>query len=192
MAIFSLKPTCPYCKNQLEKVLKRKAKCPHCGQLIYVHKGEMLTEDNAQILDLLVFLEKYDITRQKFDQVRNKLSDRFKTKASAHDTIWSILNSLVATQPIEAYYDMARLVSQEGKDEQPYIEQALRTQLMSYKTRGIKTVRVVGYTEEPDYSTCPECVKLLHKKFPINEALEKMPIPRNCTRGWCRCVYEPA
>ena len=192
MTIFSRKPTCPYCKNPLETTPKRKAKCPHCGKWIYVRKGEMLKEDDAQILDWLVFLDKYGITKQKIESSRNDLSKKFKAKASVHDTIWFILNSLVTTKPEQAFYEMARLANQEGKDAQSYIEQALRTQLNSYKLRGIKTVRVVGYAEEPDYSTCPDCVKLLCKKFPIDEALEKMPIPRSCTSGWCRCGYEPA
>jgi ssDNA-binding Zn-finger/Zn-ribbon topoisomerase 1 len=192
MTIFSRKPTCPYCKNQLETVLKRKAKCPHCGQLIYIRKGEMVTEDDAQILDWLVFLDKYGITKQQIESTRNELSIKLTRKASARETIWHILNSLIATEPIQAYYEMARFASQEGKDAQPYIEQALRTQLNSYKHSGIKTVRVVCYGAEPDYSTCPECRKLHRKKFSIDEAIEKMPVPRSCTGDWCRCGYEPS
>jgi hypothetical protein len=48
------------------------------------------------------------------------------------------------------------------------------------------------YGGEPDYSTCPECRKLHRKIFPIDEALEIMPIPRSCTSESCRCTYEPA
>ena len=191
MQIFKKKIYCPNCHQQLDVAPKRKAKCPHCKQYIYIRQGNLVTEDEAQTVDWLVFLEKYDITRRKFDIERDALSERFKTRASANDTVWSILNKLVATHPEDAYREMARLVSQEGKDAQPYIEQALRTQLMSYKARGIKTVWVVGYDNDngPDYSTCPGCVELNRKKFSIDEALEKMPVPRNCSSGWCRCGY---
>ena len=189
MKIFKKKIYCPNCKHQLEVAPKRKAKCPHCKQYIYIREGKLVTGDDALKIDWLVYLDQFGITDQKFESSREELSKKFKTKASAHDTVWSILNSLVATRPEDAYREMARLVSQEGKDAQPYIEQALRTQLMSYKTRGIKTVWVVGYCEEPDYSTCSGCVELNRKQFSIDEALDKMPVPRYCTSGWCRCGY---
>ena len=193
MLIFSRKSKCPYCGVQLDDPPKRKAKCPECKRIIYIRSGKLVTEDEAQTMDWLGYLEQFDITRHKFDSERDTLSKRFNTKASVRDTIWSILNSLVATHPVQAYYEMARLVSQEGKDEQPYIEQALHALLISYKNRKIAYVRVECYGGEPDYSTCPGCAKLHQKKFLIDEALEKMPIPHCCTSDTgCRCTYKPA
>ena len=196
MPIFGRKVYCPNCKQQLEQAPKRKAKCPHCNQYIYIREGKLVTEDDAQTLDWLRYLDRFGITRQKFDSFRKELSNKFKTQASVHDTDWYILNAWVASNPNIrrtkfAYYEMARLASQEGIDEKPYIEQALRSQLIFYKTRGVIFVWVENYEELPNYSTCPQCAELHGKRFSIDEALDKMPIPRSCTSESCRCTYEP-
>lgn len=38
-----LKKICPYCKKQLEKIVKRSKKCPHCGNQIKVKSGKLYT-----------------------------------------------------------------------------------------------------------------------------------------------------
>ena len=199
MAIFGEDPRCPYCNQQLDKTPARKVKCPHCGEFIYVRQGKLITEEEAQISEWLGYLDQFDITRSKFDQERKKLSERFKTKASVHDTVWSILNKWVGSHPAQrsvefAYREMARLLSQEGKDCNHLIESALTAQLQFYKIRKVKNVIVQNYGGRGDnIDTCPQCAELHGKKFTIDEALNKMPIPRNCTSDFeCRCYYEPA
>ena len=188
---------CPYCNQQLGRVPKRKIKCPHCAKPIYVRKGKLLTEESAEILDWLGYLDRFGITKRKFEISRDELSNKFKTKASVHDTVWYILNKWTADNPFTstthfAYREMGRLIWQEGKDDKPYIEKALHSQLMYYKLEGVKQVIVEnagGRNDDP--STCPQCAKLHGKKFTIDEAIEKMPIPRSCiSESGCRCSYE--
>lgn len=190
------KPVCPNCNHSLETEPKRKSKCPHCAELIFVRQGKLVTEDEARIIDWLKFLEQFEITKEIFDQERDKLSDEFKTRASVHDTVWRILNSWVAKHPLEwsnqfAYYEMARLLYQEGKDGKSMIEAALRAQLQFYISKNIKKVVIECYGGEPDYSTCPNCASLHGRIFKITDALDMMPIPRNCAHETgCRCSYQ--
>jgi DNA-directed RNA polymerase subunit RPC12/RpoP len=130
--------TCPYCKQPLEKAIKRKTPCPHCGSVIFVRQGELVTEEEAQILDWLKRLEPFGLNKKNFEQEREMLCERFMTKASVNDTVWSFLNSWVGAHKISqetkmAYYEMARLVDIEGKDPRPYISAALRSQLTYFK-----------------------------------------------------------
>ncbi len=39
---------CPYCRRKLDKTPKRKSKCPHCSEMIYVRKGDLLREDELE------------------------------------------------------------------------------------------------------------------------------------------------
>jgi len=195
MQPFMKKIECPYCKQQLDKAPARKTKCPHCGNQIFVRKRELVTEEEAQVLDWVSRLEDYGLTEQKFEKIRNELSKRFKTKATVNDTIWSFFNSWINAHPISertknVYYEMARLVSMEGRDSKPLIEAALKSQLTYFKSQGVKQVWVSNYgMRNDDSNTCPECVKLHGKRFQIDDALTKMPIPRGCTDDSCRCEY---
>lgn len=48
---------CPYCKKKLEKILKRKAPCSHCGKDIYVRSGELMTKDEMICIDAIKRME---------------------------------------------------------------------------------------------------------------------------------------
>ena len=142
MQIFKKKIECPYCKQQLEKAPTRKTKCPHCGNQIFVRKKELLTEEEAQVLDWVSRLENYGLTVQKFEKLRDELSKGFTTKATVNDTIWSFFHSWINAHPISeqtknVYYEMARLVSMEGRDGKPLIEAARRSQLTYFKSHGV-------------------------------------------------------
>ncbi len=39
---------CPYCRRKLDKAPKRKSKCPHCGESIYVRGDELLRADELE------------------------------------------------------------------------------------------------------------------------------------------------
>lgn len=39
---------CPYCRRKLDKIPQRKSKCPECGEMIYVRKGDLLREDELE------------------------------------------------------------------------------------------------------------------------------------------------
>jgi hypothetical protein len=39
---------CPYCRRKLDKAPKRKSKCPHCGEFIYVRGDDLLRADELE------------------------------------------------------------------------------------------------------------------------------------------------
>lgn len=191
------KSLCPNCNAPLARAPKRKARCPHCGQHIYVRGGKLLSEDAAQTEDWLRYLDQFGVTRRRFTLARNRLSERFGTRASVGDTVWSILNEQVAkARNLDtvkwAYYEMERLAEQEGKDSTPYLESALRTELQVLQKDRVRFVRIENCDGHPDCFTCPECQKLHGKRLRIQKALREMPIPRSCTsQSGCRCSYVP-
>jgi len=90
------------------------------------------------------------------------------------------------------YYEMARLISEEGKDPKPYLSNALCIELQELKKGGAKTVRVVGCgMRGDDPSACNKCIALHGKKYDIDVALQTLPIPTLCENeeGLCRCSY---
>ncbi len=42
---------CPYCNEKLEKVPKRKSKCPHCSKYIYVREGKLVTHKDSILIN---------------------------------------------------------------------------------------------------------------------------------------------
>jgi hypothetical protein len=187
----SQKSKCPYCLTELDDTPKRKTKCLKCGKVIFVRKGQLVTEEEAYITDELVRLARFDITRKDFDKYRQILAKQFGSTPSVNDTLWRIFNDQLAkTQNPDWYYEMARLVSSENKDPQPYIKQALGMSLGKLKEQGVKTVRVAGYGMISDDSSCPACQALHGQKFAIDVAINEMPIPTMCqNKTGCRCSY---
>jgi hypothetical protein len=184
---------CPYCGYEFEVTPKRKKKCPNCKKFIFVRKGELVTEEEAYIRDTLFRLH---IPRGEFEEARKELSKRFGQVAIVNDAIWMILNNRVGTDYHEtkiAYYQMADIVSSEGKDPKPYIRLALETELLHLKEFGVKEVEIVGCGgRNDDPSTCEKCRSILGKRLTIEQALKYMPIPKVCERvEGCRCDYKP-
>ncbi|HKZ51257.1 MAG TPA: hypothetical protein VJ256_05805 [Dehalococcoidia bacterium] len=172
----------------MEEPPKRKKKCPHCGHYILVRGGKAVTEDEAFIMDWLVRLEPFGVSRRDFDRNRQELSRQFGAEAGIEDTVWRILNGLVA-HGYSVYWEMAHLARQEGKDPKPYLSEASRLQLTECKRDGLATVRV--QTCNDDF-VCPACKALYHKKFTVADALSQMPIPTLCqAKAGCRCWYSP-
>jgi hypothetical protein len=182
---------CPYCATVLEIAPKRKKPCPKCGQLIYVRKGVLLTEEDAEIHDWLGRLGCLNLTRDGFELQRQALGKELGYRASIDDTIWRILNLQTKARDLQlasfSYHEMARIAGSEGRDFKPYLVEALRAQLLDLKSQGMKTVKVMGNN---DSAGCRKCKSLDGKRFPIDVALAKMPIPNLCTdEGGCRCWY---
>lgn len=196
MPLFTRKPKCPYCASTLESAPTRKKKCPHCGKSIYVREGKLVSEDDAKITDMLSRLSGFSVTRRDFDNQRSKLSKRFGFTAPVNDTLWGLLNELIPktrdphTKKL-VYYEMARLVSEEGKDPKPYLSNALQIELEELNKDGAKTVRIVGAGNRgDDPSACKKCKSLHGKKFEINVARQTLPIPTLCeNESGCRCSY---
>lgn len=121
------KSKCPSCKQVLSATPTRKQNCPHCGKLILVRGGELITEDEANIREWLLRLEWSNIKRNDFDNHRNRLSKKFAKQASVNDTVWSVFNQLVLkygknlNMLERVYQEMASLLSSEGKDPTKYL-----------------------------------------------------------------------
>ena len=127
MLLFKRKPKCPNCGFELKSKPTRKQNCPHCGKLILVRNAGLYTEEEASIVDGLLRLEQFGVSRKDFDKHRKQLSQQFGELASVKDTIWQILNHLIevnhgdfGTQE-QIYREMAALVSSEGKDPTEYL-----------------------------------------------------------------------
>jgi len=130
MLFFKKKPKCPNCNFTLADKPVRKQKCPQCDNYISVRNGELVTEEEANILDWLLRLEHFGISRRDFDKHRKELSQQFGQLASVNDTVWRIFNHLIEINyndfvaQEQIYREMAALVSSEGKDPSEYLVQA--------------------------------------------------------------------
>jgi hypothetical protein len=186
---------CPYCKLALSKKPKRKKKCPHCQNYIFVKKGRLLTEDQKAAEEWRDRLAHFGVTTQTFVQHYQQLATRFDKPPAVNDVVWSILNSLVERHRnqqdrqslVTLYSEMARLVSIEGKDPRPFLAQAAKQDLLEIQDAGFTHVKV--YTANDEF-VCFECQKLQGVIFPIEQALADMPIPTVCeSEDGCRCGY---
>ncbi len=130
MGLFQRKPKCPNCNSVLQAKPTRKQECPYCNKVIFVRNGELVTEEQATILDWLGILEHFGITRKDFDEQRSELSKKFGVHASVNDTLWRIFNNLIITYAgnlvalEQIYREMAKLVSSEGNDPTQYLVEA--------------------------------------------------------------------
>jgi hypothetical protein len=189
----SREPKCPYCDALLEKKPARKKKCPHCSNYIFVRKGRLLTESQKIVEEWLDRLGAFGITRQAFDQHRERLAKQFGFRPSVNDTVWRVLNSLVAgttdhSQAKLIYCEMARLVRGEGKDPKPYLAEAAKQELLDLKESGV--ISQVRVNTVNDRFVCSKCRALAEKTFTIDQALHDMPIPNACeNEDGCRCWY---
>jgi len=130
MGLFQKKPRCPNCNSVLQAKPGRKQECPYCKKYIFVRDGELVTKEQATILNWLNTLECLGITRKDFDEQRGKLSKKLGIQASVNDTLWRIFNNLIISIECDkvameqVYREMAKLVSSEGKDPTPYLVEA--------------------------------------------------------------------
>lgn len=196
---------CPYCNAFLEKIPKRKTKCPFCTKEIYVRSkqsiffSKLLKYEDALAVDSLIKLENYGINESKFHKKKKELSSKFGNEAKSGDIIWGIYNELILNIKDRhslkmIYYEMGILMNKEGKDGFALLQQSAKMDLLCFKEEGfIKKVRIMIAGED----SCEDCKKWDNKVFTLQEALELMPIPeRQCShklydekQGFCRCCY---
>lgn len=136
------KQKCPYCSRIIENNIPRKQPCPYCNIEIFVRSGELVTEDEAITLDWMDNLINWGISRKDFEKARKKLSKRFGKRASAQDTVWNILNNLLAVYALDndklrrIHQFMADLLADEDKDPtSQLIEAAKARNLSSFEFR---------------------------------------------------------
>lgn len=173
MQLFQRKSKCPNCNMTLPARPTRKQECPHCSRLILVRNGELVTEEQASILDWLARLEGLGVTRKDFDKHRSELSKQFGVQqAAVNDTIWRILNKLVLVYARsdshleQIYREMAKLTSSEGNDPTQYLVEAERVRRRRHGTSAKVEKMVFLGQDELEY------VRKLRKEGQLDQAEE--------------------
>lgn len=190
---FKKKIKCPYCDEVLKKRPSRKVKCPFCKNYIYVRGQKLVIEEEANIIDAL---KMFNFTRDQYLKSEKDLAEKFGYKPKCRDVIWRICHEEIIKNInnhgflSSLYYQMALFLNKEGKNFFHILQQARKEELEKMKTIDIKEVEIMSV------GGCPSCEELNGKKFTIEEALDKTPIPnKNCSNkdfnNFCRCIYQP-
>lgn len=152
----------------------------------------MVSEYESNKIDWLKRIDWLEVNNSMIDNTQRKLAERFKKEPSFNDICWSILNNLLIKHVNDlekqrsTYFEMARILELEGKDNKEIIVKANRIELLESKKRGDK---FVSTTTCNDNYVCDNCKKMEQEKIPIDVALETNPIPYRCTNNKCRCSY---
>lgn len=195
---------CPYCKAQLTRAPKKRTACVSCRRPIFVRKGRLCTEDEARALD---FCARLGVSVTRLDKTRDTLSKEFGHPASAADSAWRVMNTLVSeTKDYHArgmiYFQMARFLWEAGKDHLQVARKVPRMQLAAWRKSAdaglldLRGIRLTVITARE--ASCPNCRKLEGTELTYQQAMHSSPIPvPECTngtslaqpRGWCRCTF---
>ena len=211
------KTLCPYCNGSLEQEPKKKKKCPHCKNFIYVRtspstrKKILVTEEGIKEIEnewkryqnknnCLRNLKSYGVTEEDFESHKNKLSKDIGNEPDDSDVIYSIYNDLILkNNDIHTlkmiHYEIALYLNSEGKDYIKPRQESSRMELLSYQQLGVNEVEIMTAGNQ----SCVNCQKIENKIFKISDALKLMPLPcKDCTyplynenEGFCRCCYSP-
>lgn len=125
---------CPYCQVPLAHRPGRKAKCPACGNYIYVRtrpadrQQVLVTQTQAEQIDEEWTIvngthDHYVAEKENFAEEKSRLKARHKTDPSDNDVQWSLLNkqSLAAAQAgnwgtyRNTKFQQAEIVRREGR-----------------------------------------------------------------------------
>jgi len=201
-----MKKRCPNCNQKLEKPPKRKSKCPHCGELIFVRSKLLVSEDRALELDAIVRLDMFDITEIEFLKFRKKLSRRFGKLASIADTKWAIYNDMLTrsmkTSDFQTmkmlYFAMAGQTREEKKPNyKNLLVQSQKMELYEYKKSDyVKKVRTQTVN---DMHVCQKCSDYAEVEHKLEDVLKNdtfvasicESIGHDGMDGYCRCWYSP-
>jgi hypothetical protein len=203
---------CPYCEQTLDKRPKRKKKCAHCGEYIFVRSRQhlfpstLLTERDAIVVDHFEQLKgtaSFGVDNEDFLRERETLTQRFGRQPASGDVLWSLYNrlahDLAATgdrAPPFLYFLMAHFLYEDGRDFFPVLQQSGRMELMQQEQYGfVDEVRILTAGD----ASCEACQKFEGRVLTLHDALAQMPIPcKECSfelcegkPGWCRCTYLP-
>jgi DNA-directed RNA polymerase subunit RPC12/RpoP len=209
--------TCPYCGKHLRDIPKRKKKCPHCGEFIYVRtlpktrERLLVTSTQAEQIDAewaaisrrkryVDMLWHYQITEADFEE-RKRQKSKAGIAVSDQDVIWSFLNELILEygnkldlqELSHLYYSLALILDEGGREFADALKESRKMELLDFKRIGIKKVRILTAGEH----ACQACQKLSGKVITVEDALKDMPLPcEECSfslysdnPGFCRCSY---
>jgi hypothetical protein len=184
----------------LDKAPKRKARCPHCGQDIYVRTVQtafstsLLTREDAVCVDTLKLLGDSGIA---FRRTADELAVEAGRNPESCEVVRRMFSNLLRQAKQEGtsrmvYHQMALFEYRLGQPFFELLQQAQRAELLWMRTQPyVKATRI----ECGD--SCPACRSLHGKIISVADALATMPVPcRECTHeledgkpGWCMCIY---
>jgi len=195
---------CPYCGVILNKIPKRKTKCPECKEYIYVRSKQtlfsshFLTKEDAVAVDAMRELAGFGIDKNHYSRKKANLSKKFGQEPNSQDVIWGLYNNLISkvqdyNEASMIYYSMALFLNKLGKPYFSVLKQSRKAELKGINKRIIKAVRIQNSGD-----SCEACKTIDAKIFTVEQALKEMPLPcKECTYslqggkpGFCRCYYE--
>jgi phage FluMu protein Com len=200
------KKKCPNCKNPVYFKIDP-----------YSNKQYYLTEQEAPKIEKLQ--DRYRIEERFYNRFKeNDLPERYfkkrqedyNKKAGGDYSPFAFINSIFNELKLNhtkrndfftlknMYQSMAYFLYEFNVDRGhnhnffPYLYESRKMELYDYKSQE----KQLGFKMKVEIMTsgkgdaCNKCYELEGKKFTIDEALEKMPIPvKDCENGFCRCSY---
>jgi len=208
------KNACPYCGKPLVNAPIKDTPCPFCGNIIYVRQSRyskdniLTTSENLDkisgdwkqvnfIKTILKSVQSNGIKESDFNNKKQEMSVLDGKPPNDTDVLRAILTDLQKNN-VNVYFQLAMLLNMERKDAFNLLTYAKKLELTNLKNSGIvKKVKIASGSKTGDPEACEACKKHIGKVFTIDEALDRMPIPRkDCTfklydesRGFCRCTY---
>lgn len=99
------KAECPYCQKALDKIPKRRTKCPHCGEFMYVRtrpkdkvrvvvtkaEADKIDEEWERKYEYDSFISRGFSRKERFEKERERLRKQFGKEPSDRDVMWAIL-----------------------------------------------------------------------------------------------------
>ncbi|MFQ5720201.1 MAG: hypothetical protein ACE5IK_11700 [Acidobacteriota bacterium] len=180
---------CPNCRESLDHRPKSRSACPHCTRTIHIRarqsifRSGLVGEDDVDAIDFLERVEPFGIDeRTCLDGMRDR---------SLAEVVWQLcedrLHEIPTRRQAQLLNEMAECMRWRGLDPGPLRLRAETAALLSLKERGIEKVAIVTRGD----AACARCAARSGEVFPIDDALEKLPLPvTDCTSsGVCRCAY---
>lgn len=110
---------CPYCSTILDRRPKRKKKCPHCGNFIYVRTRPLdrlqvlLTEEQTHQLgsEWAIYhetFETHNVEEADYRAAEAKLKESWPIDPSPRDVLWSLYNQRLLSYGKDQYWGLYR------------------------------------------------------------------------------------
>lgn len=110
---------CPHCSKPLGKMPRRKKKCPHCGQFMYVRtrpddgRRVLVTEEGTRQIEEpwmfeLAMYSNDPVDPQQLEVHKASLARKFGHEPSDQDALWSLLNSQLLEHAKNANWGLYR------------------------------------------------------------------------------------
>lgn len=211
---------CPYCNEILVDPPKTKKKCPSCKKPVYfkidpyTKKTYYLAEPEAMEIEKLQdrfrieerfynLFKGFGLTERYFKKRQTDYGEKAKGNYSAFAFVSSLFNELQLELAKKNDFhnlswinlSMANFLygynvdCGHDHDFSPYLYESMKMELYDFKNQE-RQLNCKLKAEILSGGKCKKCDELNGKKFTIDEALQKMPLPvKDCENGFCHCTY---